>query len=267
MTLITWLSQMEMVFGTDFWNHVLIVTTHWSYNAHHVKLRLSHDPPHTEEQWINQTRAFLTKHFKINIEIPVLFIDSHFDQTDDSENKHFTDHMIKLYFILKKANNRFMFKNVTVVKSELLQLQHKFKNLTDDNNSLQFKHKSILADHKNLTVLLHNASSILNISLLNNTHLNNIIKEAPFENMKLVFWSSLASGMLMLCALLFLSGIYYCSSKIEYGNVTIEPEEIEMTDIVAGSDNEHSTSDTDSNATDNDIDKYVDHFSCDCPCM
>jgi len=166
-TLMTWLSEIVKLFGSDFWEHVIIVVSHWSYDTHNVQMRFAHVPPHTEDLWMNETRAMLSEHFTIRNKIPIVFIDSHYDKSNTQEVVRFNRGASHLYKYIMEIENRFMFRNVTVVKSDILLLQEKVKNLTKDNNELLLQKTNLELEQTKLNISFQSKE---HYDELNNNH-------------------------------------------------------------------------------------------------
>ena len=233
-TLIVWLSEMEKLFGTDFWNHVIIVVSHWSYSKHDRHIRNELVPRLDENQWRAETRSFLSTHFRIKKTIPIVFVDSHYEHKGE-EAEFFASEVNKLHNLLRDdMKPKFFFKNVDVVKSELLLLQEKVLNLTAAKDALEIREAKLSLEKANFTIILANYSSIS----ANSTSTVNDNSITQFDYAAVILVTSVSSCMITVLVLLMLVFFYKACRK----NQSIgDSEEGSDNDETASKDNQEAS--------------------------
>ena len=131
------------MFGEEFWNHVVIEITHWSYHEDKVNER-----ENNRDKIINEatkTRFWndilMKEPFNAPEELKVVFIDSHY-QSGDNEKDAFIDNT-DILFQLIKSSNKFETKGIEAVKTVLGQKKHEIKDLQTRNKELNDKIEKI----------------------------------------------------------------------------------------------------------------------------
>ena len=91
-------SMLEMLFqmfGQNWWNNVVIITTHWHFSSQAIERRQEK----TESAWTEQLNSIFKQVLNMSSEysIPNVFIDTFFNKTNLDEVKAFNTNVFKLY--------------------------------------------------------------------------------------------------------------------------------------------------------------------------
>ena len=110
------LEMLLKMFGHTWWKNVVIITTHWQFDLQSIKRR--HEK--TETFWIEQFNFLFKKSFNMSSEysIPVVFIDSFYNESNSDEVQPFFTNVYKLYN-LAMANKPFECNNQTFRQLDL----------------------------------------------------------------------------------------------------------------------------------------------------
>jgi len=115
------LREVEALFGTGFWDHVVLEATHWSFDADEVEDR----GPNAEENWCESMNTEIQKNFvHVTQNFSCVFIDSwarkgrHVNDTDEQEA--FQRETQKLWDLTKQFGP-FEFKSLEDVLADLYQ--------------------------------------------------------------------------------------------------------------------------------------------------
>ncbi|MBM3939160.1 MAG: hypothetical protein FJ333_10990 [Sphingomonadales bacterium] len=87
----------------------VLQVTHWKYDIESIKLRNKEVPQLTESHWIDGTQRFMAKHFKVNITLPVAFIDSYYNTNNDYEAQKFQQGALKVRSFLQGLTIKYDF--------------------------------------------------------------------------------------------------------------------------------------------------------------
>ena len=75
----TMLNLLRKMFGDDFWNNAILEFSHWDFNERKAENRLRDHPPKTEASVKREINNILRTIFKLQKDLPAIFIDSHYD--------------------------------------------------------------------------------------------------------------------------------------------------------------------------------------------
>jgi len=118
------LKQMQALFGAEFWKYTMIGVSFWSYDSRSIAQRKYKGK--TEEKFLSDWNALLSKKFHLNLTLPGAFIDSYAKQPwnldDKGQQAAFSRETQKL-FSFANDNKLFMFKTVDAVLKENLKLK------------------------------------------------------------------------------------------------------------------------------------------------
>jgi len=115
------LREVEALFGTGFWDHVVLEATHWSFDADEVEDR----DPDAEEHWCESINAQIQKNFvHVSQNFSCVFIDSWARKgghvNDQDEQEAFQRETQKLWDLTKQFGP-FEFKTLEDVLADLYQ--------------------------------------------------------------------------------------------------------------------------------------------------
>ena len=116
------LSTFEKMFGNDFWNHVILEFTWWSFNSFWVDKRQDKKTPDTEDRIVNQYNRMLQRMLDINITLPAVFIDSNYDKSNANESSKFKEYT-DILFKFAKDSGPFECKDIDTAKTEMSELR------------------------------------------------------------------------------------------------------------------------------------------------
>ena len=74
------LNLLDKMFGSHFWNNVILEATHWKYTKDGIRVRLINEE--TEETWKKKFNDLIQNKYNITIDIPAVFINTHYDEDD-----------------------------------------------------------------------------------------------------------------------------------------------------------------------------------------
>ena len=114
------LTIFEKMFGKDFWKHAIMEFTFWNFSPYENEQRLRHEPPHTEKVWAEEYNKILQKKLGITQSLEAVFIDSHYNVSDNEESSKFNEYTDAL-FKFASSLDPFECKDIDKVKPELAQ--------------------------------------------------------------------------------------------------------------------------------------------------
>ena len=123
------ISLIQKMFGNGFWNNVILEATHWNYHNKSVRLRQETNPKITEDGWTSELNALFRDTFRVNVDIPSVFIDTYYDKNDVQENRQF-DHNTKKLFDFAISRPPFECKDIQIAKTEISELKDRVHFLT-----------------------------------------------------------------------------------------------------------------------------------------
>ena len=146
------LNLFQQMFGSKFWNHAVIEATHWSHIDESVNKR-----QYNEENWTKKFNDHFRKTFHLTRDLDSVFIDSHYEKTNQEEEKAFQENTNELLELIQKSK-KFETKDIEAVLPELAKLDQKLQDLKEDNaklkNELEDQKKDLniqISDNKTLT--------------------------------------------------------------------------------------------------------------------
>jgi len=114
--------EMEMLFGYDFWDNVILEATHWAYTENDIRQRNSTGK--TEEWWTKDKNEALRKEYHLDHDLDAVFIDSWAKQDwnldDQTQQDAFNRETEKLWEYAK-TNKPFAFRTIEDVLDDLNQ--------------------------------------------------------------------------------------------------------------------------------------------------
>ena len=115
------LKILTAMFGKDFWDYTILEFTHWSFNPINVEKRKE-----TEEAMANNWNKILKKQFNLSLNLPAVFIDSHYDKTIQVEKTNFSHYTSELYKFAA-SQDAFECKDIKTAKLEIHELKVKIE--------------------------------------------------------------------------------------------------------------------------------------------
>lgn len=125
----TMIGLIQKMFGNGFWNNVILEATHWNYHNKSVRLRQETNPKITEKGWTSELNALFRDTFKVNVNIPSVFIDTYYDKSDPEENQEFKKNS-QLLLDFASGRPAFECKDIQIAKTEITELKDKVIYLT-----------------------------------------------------------------------------------------------------------------------------------------
>ena len=112
----------EVIFSNDFFQ-----ATYWPNSEIGRRIRSETFPPLTEQVWTAEVNTFLRKHFDLEQDLPSVFLDSHYDPTDEEEKKGCIAESQRLDSLVMslEEKGRFPLQDIKAVRSQLTTLHHK----------------------------------------------------------------------------------------------------------------------------------------------
>lgn len=131
----TMLRVFAQMFGDNFWDNVVLEVTHWHFNEGSIRTRESMDPQLTEVSAAENLNDMLKNITRRKIDLPTIFIDSHYDSTEPLEDKKFKKYTKDL---LKFATDTkpFACKDINDVTLELRQIEDDLAQARRDKENL-----------------------------------------------------------------------------------------------------------------------------------
>ena len=204
-------------FGEEFWKNVVFEVTHWNFHPYAEKLRKRSNI--TEFSFKNKFNKMLKKEFEVNIEIPVVFIDTFHNKTHAVEKEKFDFYTNKLW-IFSISREPFICKDIKAALTEVREFQKAIQTLKKENSESNETIEILIEDNNELSdILIRHGIEVPNITIGNETLLNiatynssesRLVKILPEE------LSAYGIGILVLGALIALSIIKIVSRIREY---------------------------------------------------
>jgi len=117
------ISRFQDIFGDHFWPNVVFAVSYWGFGEHDIE-----DRTQTEKEWTDAwNRKFSDLSTEKRVDIPAVFIDSHYKKSRPVEYGNFTKEMDKLWKFASKAK-RFELKDIKIALSEIEKLESELKN-------------------------------------------------------------------------------------------------------------------------------------------
>ena len=121
----------QKMFGDHFWENAILEATHWNYHEHSVQMRLSSEPPITENWWRTQFNRLFAKEYGVHHALPAIFIDTYYNKKNPAEVEKFKMYTDKLWQFAK-SRNPFECKDIKIALTEIRELQDAIHELKDD---------------------------------------------------------------------------------------------------------------------------------------
>ena len=121
------------MFGSEVWKNVVLEVTFWHFDDHSAKIRNQTVPMLTEDLWTTVYNQEIRTKYKLKFDLPVVFIDSHFDKTDLTEKQPFKDNAQEV-LSFAKSKSVYMTKNMNNALSTREQLVSEIRRLEVVNN-------------------------------------------------------------------------------------------------------------------------------------
>jgi len=157
----------QIMFGKRFWKNVIIVVTHWKYDKTNIKIREKSIPPISEESWINQINSVFLKRWNIS-NVPVVFIDTKFDDSDKHECSKNEENQLKFIQIMKSLN-LYYFHWIIYNPPRILKLTQEIDQLKKDRQIFFSNYLREVSEYEtdfsNFKKYFKNVAIILKISL------------------------------------------------------------------------------------------------------
>merc|ERR1719237_539071 len=117
------ISRFQDIFGDHFWPNVVFAVSYWGFGEHDIE-----DRTQTEKEWTDAwNRKFSDLSTEKRVDIPAVFIDSHYKKSRPVEYGNFSKEMDKLWKFANKAK-RFELKDIKIALSEIEKLESELKN-------------------------------------------------------------------------------------------------------------------------------------------
>ena len=116
-SIISMLTLMQKTFGEKFWEHAILVASHWNHGWNGIMERAESVPPLTQQLWSDEINKFLKKKFHISKNLPSLFIATFYYKKSKYETLVFQKNL-KMLLDFTLGMQRFEMKNIEVDLSE-----------------------------------------------------------------------------------------------------------------------------------------------------
>jgi len=127
------------------WRNTVVVVSHWSYHASAIlrrkNLRLS------ERKYSKALSATLKAKLKIDFELPIFFIDSHYNSQDPDESHHFATETAKLWRHLESLKS---WRSITKsdIEHSMRKIKKRFGEIRE-KNLVYLEERAIIKQNEN----------------------------------------------------------------------------------------------------------------------
>ena len=134
------LTMLTKMFG-NFWTNVVLVVNFWSFKAIHVEERQSRGV--TTETYAKQLQSIFQSKFDLDFEIPLVFIDTHFNKSNPDEADAFKTESDKLWKIARNnkpfecLTRKDVQENMHQEKKDLAAMRRKYRLTQKQNQQLE----------------------------------------------------------------------------------------------------------------------------------
>ena len=127
------LSLFQKMFGSHFWNNVILEATHWSFHEHKEKMRLRSEPKITENWWTHELNQIFKDEFNLNHTLPAVFIDTYYNEKNPDEDNKFRYYTDKLWKF-STSRKPFECKDIQAVLTEISHLKNEISSLQKETS-------------------------------------------------------------------------------------------------------------------------------------
>lgn len=126
---------MQKIFGSHFWNNVILEGTFWSYHESNEARRKATHPPVTEKFWSDQFNGLFRDKFGLKKNVPAVFIDTYYNSSNQYEQEKFSAN-VKQLLDFATATKPFECKDIQLALTEIGELNLKLQNRSETIKTL-----------------------------------------------------------------------------------------------------------------------------------
>ena len=150
------LSLFQKMFGSHFWNNVILEATHWSFHKHKEKMRLRSEPKITENWWKHELNQIFKDEFNLNHTLPTVFIDTYYNEKNPDEDNKFRYYTDKLWKF-STSRKPFECKDIQAVLTEISHLKKEISSLQKETSVRNETLKKLVGTNEILNLTLTSA--------------------------------------------------------------------------------------------------------------